>query len=42
MNQREGFQMIILKKHFKNKNTVIYGDTVSNGCQTFDIRELDE
>lgn len=34
--------MIILKKHFKNKNTVIYGNTVSNGCQTFNINQLDD
>lgn len=34
--------MIILKNHFQKKDTVIYGDTVSNGYQTFDIRELDE
>lgn len=34
--------MIILKKHFKGKDTAIYGDVVSNGCQTFCIYELDK
>lgn len=34
--------MIILKKHFNGKDTAIYGDAVSNGCQTFHISELDK
>lgn len=34
--------MIILKDHFNEKDTVIYGDAVSNGYQTFHIDQLDE
>lgn len=34
--------MIILKNHFNEKDTVIYGNAVSNGCQTFHINQLDE
>lgn len=34
--------MIILKNHFNNKDTAIYGDIVSNGCQTFHISQLNE
>ena len=34
--------MIILKNHFENKNTLIYGNVISNGCQTFYIEELDQ
>lgn len=34
--------MIIIKNHFKGKDTAIYGDVVSNGCQTFCIYELDK
>ena len=34
--------MIILEKHFNKKDTDIYGDVVSNGCQTFHIEELDK
>lgn len=32
--------MIILKNHFNNKDTAIYGDIISNGCQTFHISQL--
>ena len=35
-------QMIIIKNHFEGKDTVIYGDVVSNGCQTFNIVDLDK
>jgi len=34
--------MIILKNHFDGNDTAIYGDVVSNGCQTFHIHQLDE
>lgn len=34
--------MIILKNHFDQKDTAIYGDVISNGCQIFNISELDE
>ena len=34
--------MIILEKHFNKKDTTIYGDVVSNGCQTFHIEDLDK
>ena len=33
--------MIVLKNHFQGKDTVIYSNVVSNGCQTFFIDELD-
>lgn len=34
--------MIIIKNHFDGNDTAIFGDVVSNGCQTFNISELDE
>lgn len=34
--------MIILRNHFEGKDIAIYGDVVSNGCQTFYISKLDE
>ena len=34
--------MIILKDHFDDKDTVIYANVISNGCQTFYIDELDK
>ena len=34
--------MIIIKNHFNEKDTAIYGDIISNGCQTFNISKLDE
>ena len=34
--------MIILRNHFEGKDTAIYGDVISNGCQIFHISELDE
>ena len=34
--------MIILRNHFNGNDTAIYGDVVSNGCQTFHIYQLDQ
>lgn len=34
--------MIVLEKHFNKKDTAIYHNVVSNGCQTFHIEELDK
>lgn len=34
--------MIILEKHFNKKDTAIYHNVVSNGCQTFHIEDLDK
>lgn len=34
--------MIIIKNHFNKNDTGIYSDIISNGCQTFNINQLDE
>lgn len=34
--------MISIRKHFQGKATHIIGDCITNGCQTFHIRDLDE
>ena len=34
--------MIILKNHFNGNDTAIFGDIVSNGCQTFHIHQLNK
>ena len=34
--------MIIIKNHFNENDTVIYANAVSNGCQTFPIEQLDK
>lgn len=34
--------MIIIKNHFNEKDTVIYGDVVSHGYETFYISKLDK
>lgn len=34
--------MIILKNYFNGNDIAIFGDVVSNRCQTFHISELDE
>ena len=34
--------MKILKNHFQDKDTIIVGKLIKNGCQTFTIEQLDE
>lgn len=34
--------MIIIKNHFNENDTVIYANAISNGCQTFPIEQLDK
>ena len=34
--------MIIIENHFRNEDTAIYANVISNGCQTFPIKQFDK